>query len=316
MPDENIEQTEETQITSPDKVVETTEELEETPLTHQEQEVQKDEEKQGIIESIKERLWGNKEEETEETSEPSKEFLEAAKQASFTSAQIEQLAKDYTPEQLDEMIPHLVEEEEEEEEEETEEEKETVKEHPVPENLKEELKPFYEEIRKEFENRDRERVEALEELKGRLVDLDADKVVETIQQENTNADKFFDKVAKDFPVFGATKELPRFPEGHKNAGDIVPVGDAFKARNEVYGMARKLQQLGSDWESSLEDAFAWYKGKHGEKEISKKIVKDLKKNEQRLSARRTSKNTTKTYANEYEEKMALIEEAKRKAGIG
>lgn len=328
MGDEAHEVIEETQEETQEKATE------EAPMSRPEREEAEQEEKQGLIDSIKQKLWGDTKSptelgDTEEDNEASAEapvegFVEAAKQAGFSVEQIDQLSKEYDAEQLKELIPHLLAEEELEEE--TEKNiQESADQQAVPQsdgskteppaNLTEELKPFYEELRKEFESRDRERAESLEELKSRLVDFDADKAVQEFSQQAQSADDFFDRASKDFPVFGSTKELNRFPEGSPKAGQVIPVGKEFEARQAVWSMAQKLNTLGGSWDDSLEDAFAWYKGRHGEKELSKKLVRDLKKNETRLSPRRSSKNTQQTYATEYDEKMAIIAEARRKSGI-
>jgi len=287
-----------------------------------EQEQQDVEEKKSFLDGLREKILGRGKPVVEEEKPAiSTEFLEVAEQAGFTTDQINQLAEDYSPEELKELTELLLEFDDEEEEEAEEETNKTVaKEEPkelvLTEEIKEELKPFIEQIQKAYEEKLKESLVPLEDVKSRLVQQEAEKAYREAYDNQCYADELFDAISKDFPVFGQTKELMVYPEDHPKAGELVPMGQTYKARATVYDKAVSYQdKLGLSWKDAMDEAVSWYKGKYGEQEVQKKVVKNLKKNEKRLSPKRTSKETTQVFASEHEMKLAAIAEAKRKAGI-
>lgn len=285
----------------------TNEELEEEVVEEVvEETVEEEESKSSILDTIKEKVFGKKEEKEETEPEIPEEFLVAA-EGQFSEEEIKKLADEYSADELKKLVPFLLEEEKEEETAGTETKEELVE--VDEENLKqvEKLQAALDAAEKYSE-----RINALEE---RLKAVDDERVVKEEEHRQELADTFFDKASKKLPVFGETEKLMRFPDGHANAGQIIPIGSAFEARQAVWAKAQQFAQLGDTWSDSLDDALAWYKGKHGEKELKEQMVKDLKKNEQRLSPKRSSTETKETYADAYQEKLAVIEEAKKKAGI-
>jgi hypothetical protein len=307
-----VEQTEQVEETS---VENTDTQVEETPVQPSNPLEITQEEKKGMLESLKEKFFGKRETVTDRQEVETQEedidstFTEAARKTGWNDEQIIEFASEYNNEQLQELLPTLIEPEEEEPEIE-----EEVKEEIDP-NVDEKLKPYLEKIQKQYEAKDLERQARLEALEAALSLREQDREITELVSRAQEADSFFDLASKDFAVFGKTEELKRFPEGTPKAGQVIPLGPEYEARQAVWQMAVKMNKLGSPWKDSLNDAYAWFKGKNGEKEISKKIVKDLKKQETRLSAKRTAKKTEPKFKNEFEEKQYLIQEAAREAGI-
>jgi len=305
--DENVEQLQET---IQEEVVETTEEVEEVK-----EEVSEEEDKQSFISKMKDKLFGSKKEEEEEKTEEKStveedidtDFSEAALKAGWTEQDIIQFAGKYDNKQLKSLIPFLAAKEEEEKEE-LEEKK--VEDKEVKEDN--DLKTIEDKVRKSVEAIYQEK---LAEIEKKLNTYEQEKSVKEAQRFQTTADGFFDRAAKDFPVFGKTEELPKFPAGTTNAGQVVPAGEAFEARNKVWQVAKAFYQMGSDWETSLQEALDWYKGKSMEKDIHSKVLKDLKRQEKRLSPKRSTHTETKKYADAGEEKLATIANIARRAGI-
>jgi hypothetical protein len=140
------------------------------------------------------------------------------------------------------------------------------------------------------------------------------------QQEQSNkqtvdtASKILDEAAKEFPVFGKTDELPRFPSG-RLAGQLIPTSPAMKARLEVLKYADAFIASGADIDNAMANALATYKGLHLEKELERKQVRDLKNHEKKLSGAHTGHETKKKYADTRSEIIDDIRQMQRAAGI-
>ena len=290
-----------------EEIVEESQELvEETKEEESPEDVRK-----SVIETVKEKIFGKKGEESGNevsTVEVPDFFKEAAQAAGFVDEdEIKKLAGDMDEAQLKEFAAALSVEDTESLEKESEEEPEQ-KEITTDDKLKAEV----ERIQQDLETKYSERLDALEK---HLQTVEDDRATKEEIRRAEEADSFFDRVSEKLPVFGKTEELMRFPPGHKNEGQVIPFGDAFRARNDVWQAAHLFNAAGYSWTESLTEALDWYKGKHLEKDIQDRVVKDLKKNETRLSAKRTSTSVRKTPQTEEEFKQRIIEEAKRRAGI-
>lgn len=292
--DENVEQS-------------TEDKQEETP-------VDDEKDKQTFLSKMKDKLFGKKEEKDEDKGSTDTEediddsFVEAARAQGWKDEEIVKFSKNYTNTELKQLIPYLTDEETEKDDSEevkTEEKKEDKKE-------EKDLNSLEEKITKALEAKYQEKINQLEK---RLGEIDKDRSTKETQQYQTTADKFFDSASKDFPVFGKTEELPRFPTGTKNAGQVVPTGEAYKARSEVWQTAKAFFSMGLDWDSSLKEALDWYKGKTLEKDTRSKVLKELKRNEKRLSPKRTEHTGTKKFNSPEEEKRATIDNIARQAGL-
>ena len=139
------------------------------------------------------------------------------------------------------------------------------------------------------------------------------------QEEQSNkqavdtASKILDDAAKEFPVFGKTDELPRFPSGRLK-GQLILTSPEMKARLEVLGYADAFTGKGADIDNAMANALATYKGLHLAKELERKQVRDLKNHETKLSGARIGKETKKKYADTREEIVDDIKRMKRAAG--
>ena len=134
------------------------------------------------------------------------------------------------------------------------------------------------------------------------------------QLMNNRACEKFDEVAKEFPVFGKTDELPKFTTG-KLAGRPIPNSPAMKARLEVSKNADGFMGMGQSIDEAMENALATYRGKHLTKEIERNLIKDLKRHEHKLSGSRTGKEVKKKHTDSREEMIDEIRQLQRAAGV-
>lgn len=315
MADENVEQTNE-ELTSQEVVNTNTEQT----GIETEKEVSSEVEKKSFIDKMKEKIFGKKEDKPTEDSEStgfeediSDGFVEVATKAGWSDEKIIDFAEKYSNEQLEELIPFLMNKDEEEEEEEVEEE--VDKKDSVVDKLNiedEKLKAYLKQIEKTIDAKYQEKFGKIE---NSLKTAEQDRSAQQAQKYQTMADEFFDSASKDFPIFGKTSELVRFPSGTPQAGQVVPKGETFEARNEVWKTAVKFHAMGDDWSDALKGALDWYKGKNMEKDVRGKVLKELKKQETRISPKRSEHKVTSTYASPEEEKKATIADIGRKAGI-
>lgn len=137
---------------------------------------------------------------------------------------------------------------------------------------------------------------------------------QSTRQMVDTASKAFDEASKDFPVFGKTDELPRFPSG-KLAGQIIPTSPAMKARLEVLKYVDAFRNAGVSMGDAMKQALGTYKGLHLEKELERKQVRDLKQHEEKLSGARVGKETKRKYTDTRDEIIDDIRQMQREAGI-
>lgn len=297
------------------KVEEKKEEIEEVEKPTEEQE------KQGLFDKIKSAFYGVKKEQTKEekgisdTSESKEleediddDFTKAAISSGWTEQDVVTFAGKYTNEELHNLIPFIVTEEKK-----AEEDKEEVKSKAKEETkLDENLESLVDKVTKALDAKYQEK---FAEVERSLKAHEQDRFIKEQQNFQNTADMFFDKAAKDFPVFGKTEELLRFPDGTPQAGQLVPAGTAFEARSAVWKTAVAFNKMGMPWNSALSESLDWYKGKFMEKDIHNKVVKELKGQQKRLSPKRAEHITEKKYENEIEERADVVLEAARKAGV-
>jgi len=261
MEKENVEDTE---------VIEPTEEVQETETKEEE------ETKESILSKIRNFVIG-KEEKVEEVKVPD-EFTKAALLGGWSGEDVDEFAKDYSEEELIEMIPALIGEDSEESDEtsDTEETQET----------------------KETEGNDSQDDEQVQKLLQRIEALE--KAQDEAQEESKDqeivnlvnrASQIFDEASKEFEVFGKTDKLSKFPDGR-----IITTSPQMKARNEVWEVARQLHNSGMDFEAAMSTSLNAYKGRNLVKDVKRSVIKDLKKSEKRLSGKRTSHETSTNVA--------------------
>lgn len=126
--------------------------------------------------------------------------------------------------------------------------------------------------------------------------------------------KIFDDTSKEFPVFGKTDELPKFPSG-RLAGQWIPTSPAMKARLETLRYANAFMAQGASIDDAMNNALATYRGKYLVKELQRKQVRDLKQHETKLSGARVGRETRKKYADTRDEIIDDIRTLQRAAGI-
>lgn len=223
------------------------------------------------VETIRSKIknFFNKQEAEPETVVPD-DFTQTALNAGWSSEDIQDFAKDYTEDELKEMIPTLLDEEPEA----SEPTSDTPKEEEVEES-KDEDSQEDEQVKKL-----NERIEALEKALGKSQEKEEREELIGLVHKASQA---FDEVSKEFEVFGKTDELPRFPDGR-----LIPTSPAVKARNEVFGLARQLTGTGMDFDDALSVSLNAYKGRNLTKDVERKYIKSLKDKEKRLSGKRTS----------------------------
>mgnify|MGYP001571359994 CR=1 FL=1 len=164
-----------------------------------------------------------------------------------------------------------------------------------------------EKISKQLEEKFGATLKDIETFKAHQEEQSTLKAVETVSKK-------FDEAFKEFPVFGETSKLPKFPSG-KLAGQLVPTNPAVKARMEVLKYADAFMKMGANIDNAMDDALATYKGKHLTKEMERKLVKDLKGRESKLSGARTGKETTKKYSDTREEIIDEIRQMQQAQGL-
>jgi len=249
-----------------------TENIEETEVVEETQESTEEVTKESIVDKIRNKIkeYTSKDEViTPEVVVPD-DFSKAALNKGWSSEDIKDFAKDYSEEELREMIPTLIGEDTEESDEtsDTLEEEETTE-------TKEEDSQEDERIKKLLD-----RVEALEKAQGQSQE---EKKTQEFIGMIQKASQTFDEMSKEFEIFGKTEELPKFPDGR-----LVHTSPQMKARNEVFDLARQLTGTGMDFDDAMSVSLNAFKGKNLTKDVKRNMIKDLKTKEKRLSGKRTS----------------------------
>lgn len=279
-------------------------------------ETEQTETKDSFLDRMKDKFFGKKEEVKVETGTTQKKELEENISDNFTKAALKagwkekdvlEFAENYTNAELEQLIPALMTEQESDDDPEK-----TSSAVVIPEIKQETLTPFIEQLEKKLEAKYQEKIKGLED---RFSAIEKDRSVRDSQSVQRTVDDFFDKATEQFPVFGKTKDMLKFPDGTPQAGAYVPVGDAFESRKEVLKAAQAFTQMGLSVGDSLNEALSWYKGKHMEKDVRSKVLKELKSNEKRLSPKRSEHAVPKKFASAQEQKQAVIDDLARRAGI-
>jgi len=239
-------------------------------------------------------------------------FSDAAEAAGMSPSDIIAFADKHTDEQLMEMIPTLkasLEESDDngDEGKVTKQDDKTDKDDGSKDIDPELLESITEKISKQLE----------EKFGATLKEIDKFKAYQEeqlVQQTTNQASKLLDAASKEFPVFGKTDELPRFPSG-RLAGQLIPTSPAMKARVEVLRYADAFMSKGANIDDAMTNALATYKGLHLEKESQRKAIRDLKNHETKLSGARTGRETKKKYADSRSEIIDDIRKMQRSTDI-
>ena len=265
----------------------TTEELE-TETTETEEKTAEDS-RESVIDKIKEKVSsffsGDKEEEAE-TVEVPPDFAKAVKELGWSDEDLADFTKDYTVEELEEMIPALLGEDTDEGSDETsEKEEEKTKEGKEQKAEKKQVEKSQEDERIQ---KLLDRIEALEKAQGKSKEDDKQRELVNLVSK---ASQTFDEASKEFEVFGKTEDLPKFPDGR-----VIPTSPQMKARSKVWDMAYRLQSTGLDFDNAMSTALNAFKGENLAKDIHRKVVKELKDKEKRLGGKRTSHESSTNVA--------------------
>lgn len=233
-------------------------------------------------------------------------FSDAAEAAGMSPSDIVNFADKHTDEQLMEMIPILkasLEELDDNENKDTKQDDKTDK-----DDDNKDIDPeLVEKISKQLEEKFGATLEDINKFKANQEEQQQEQTVKT-------ADKLFDEASKEFPIFGKTDELSRFPSGRLE-GQLIPTSPEMKARLEVLRYADAFMGKGANIDNAMANALATYKGLHLEKESQRKAVRDLKNHETNLSGARVGKETKKKYADTRDEIIDEIKQMQRDAGI-
>lgn len=249
----------------PDETEITTETTEETA------EETKEETKETIVDKIKNKIkeFTSSNEEPTEIAVPD-DFSKAALNAGWSSEDIQDFAKDFSEEELHEMIPTLIGEDTDE----SDETSDTLEEEETNET-KDEDSQEDEQVKKLLE-----RIEALEKAQGKAQeDNEKQEIVNLVHR----ASQTFDELSEEFEIFGKTDKLPKFPDGR-----LITTSPAMKARKEVFALSMRLKDSGMDFDEAMSVSLNAFKGKNLSNDVKRNLIKDLKKKEQRLSGKRTS----------------------------
>jgi len=241
------------------------------------------------------------------------DFSNAAEASGMSKEDIIAMADKHTDEELIEMIPALkdvLKELEKSKGEDKDEEKDGKQDDKIDENIDNkdiDVEAITERISKELEEKFGKTLEEIDKFKGNQKEQ-ADK------QLAAKVSEIFDETSKEFPVFGKTDELPKFPSG-RLAGQFIETSPAMKARLEVLRYANSFMSGGTNIDNAMTNALATYKGLHLEKELERKQVWDLKAHETKLSGARVGMETKKKYADTREAIIDDIKQMQRAAGI-
>jgi len=260
--------------------------------------------KDRVIGTIKDKLGiGVKVESPELSEESPDEFIDAAISAGWTDEDIELFVKDKTPDELLELVPHLVSSVEQ-----PEDKSETKEGAKVDSSVKSETDV----------EKDKDVDALLEKLLPKLQEKLGIDSVKTLTDEirtereanntaNTlkRADDLMDDLSKEFKEFGQRKDMPVYPAGNLK-GQLIPTSPQFKARSELYGFAVPFMRSGQSIDDAMANALYTYKGKYLKERTQRDLIKDLKNHEKKLSGPRTAKESKKIYANDREEGIDAI----------
>jgi hypothetical protein len=163
-------------------------------------------------------------------------------------------------------------------------------------------------------------------LKSLVTDLESTKAqLKAVTEAKTNATKLqekqewisrareadsqFDTAAKEFAELGSFDNLKRLPDGSLNPND-----PSVKVREQLFKMSVSLFRSGYTWDQAVRSSLQWYKGGR-EDVVEGKVLQKIKSNAKRLSPKRETRHQTRKFANEQEEKAAVVNQALRKFGV-
>jgi len=238
-------------------------------------------------------------------------FSDAAEAAGMSKEDIIAMADKHTDDELLEMIPTL-EDALKEPEKDKNENKDGDEDNKKDDNETNEVDPklieeITEKISKQLEEKFGTTLEQINKFK-------ASQEEQSTKQTVDRASKLLDEASKEFPVFGKTDELPKFPSGRLQ-GQLIPTSPEMKARMEVLRYADAFMSQGAGIDDAMANALGTYKGLHLEKELERKQVRDLKNHEKKLSGARIGRETKNKFGSSRDKIIDGIRQRQRAAGV-
>jgi len=132
--------------------------------------------------------------------------------------------------------------------------------------------------------------DALDKIQGSMAEQTTAQQEDVLGRKSMLVNQICDDASETFKVFGTFSKLPKDADGN-----IDVTSQPFRARMELFETALAFESTGIRFETALEEAFNWFKGKYGEAETARKLVHKLNKNRKRMSPRPTKKHTVKKY---------------------
>lgn len=269
--------------------------------------------------------FGDKEEkdietkETEEASgeEISGEFIKAAREAGWEDDDIVAFAGNYDNDELNSLIPAVLDTKDEEESEEGLEEDEVTE--GVSEedessklvaklNETEEGKALLDNVLKPLLDKTQTLENTIKELQTKVTESEETQLLNGWKENASFANDEFDKLSDSF---GKTEELPTFPNGK-----LVPTSPQYQARQGVWSKAGDFHsKLGIPFKDAFKDALQWYKGGNMEKDVERKVLKRLRSNEDKVMPEKKRKHIEKQYENSADEKADIVRQVAQQAGV-
>ena len=240
-------------------------------------------------------------------------FSDAAEAAGMSPSDIIAFADKHTDEQLIEMIPSLKEaledkdKDKDDNKDSTKQDDKTNKDDDNKDIDPKLIETITEKISKQLEEKFGTTLEQINKFK-------ASQEEQSNKQSVDRASKLFDEASKEFPVFGKTDELSKFPSG-RLTGQLISTSPEMKARLEVLRYVQPFIDNGAGIDDAMKYALATYKGLHLEKELERKQVRDLKNHETKLSGARVGRETKKKHVDTRSEIIDEIRQMQRAAGV-
>ena len=241
------------------------------------------------------------------------DFSDAAEAAGMSKEDIIALADKHTDEQLIEMIPHLEAalkdtDDDKGKDDTRQDDKQTKDGDDKTKDIDPKLiESVTEKISKQLEEKFGTTLDEINKFK-------ANQEEQSNKQTLDRASKILDEASKEFPVFGKTDELPKWPSGRLK-GQLIMTSPEMKARLEVLRYADAFIGQGADIDNAMDSALATYKGLHLEKELERKQIRDLKNHETKLSGARVGRETKKKHVDTRDEIIDEIRQMQRAAGV-
>jgi hypothetical protein len=120
----------------------------------------------------------------------------------------------------------------------------------------------------------------------------------------------FDSAAKQFPELGSTAKLPKLSNGNFDSRD-----PAVQIRGQVFEKASAFMRQGASPPDAMKDALQWYAGSQTEKKVEGALVQEALQFARGMSPKPSERKTVEKALTPNEQKVSIVADAKKKAGI-